>query len=83
MAKVPKTLTGLLGQNVVATVEGDELTLKIDLSQKFGLTKAESGHVIGSTRGSTVLPFITDRIVRVGLNVVESIPANERTRKVD
>lgn len=40
------------GDNVKAIVEGDKLTLEIDLSKEFGLTKSEKSVMVASTRGN-------------------------------
>jgi hypothetical protein len=41
-----------LGRNVEASIEGDKLTLVIDLAKSFGLSKSGKTTIIASTDGN-------------------------------
>jgi hypothetical protein len=53
-------------KNVQMTVEGNILTIKIDLSKEFGPSSSGKTIIIASTEGSVSIP---DREEKVGLNV--------------
>ncbi len=53
-------------KNVQMTVEGDILTIKVDLSKEFGPSASGKTIIIASTEGNMPLP---DRDEVVGLNV--------------
>jgi hypothetical protein len=53
-------------KNVVMKVEGNILTLKIDLSKEFGPSASGKTTIIASTEGNISVP---DRDEKVGLNV--------------
>ena len=53
-------------KNVQMTVEGNILTIKIDLSKEFGPSSSGKTIIIASTEGSV---SILDREEKVGLNV--------------
>lgn len=54
-----------LGKNVVASQDGDKLTLVIDLSKSFGLSKSGKTTIIATTSGAAKLPDDT----AINLNV--------------
>jgi hypothetical protein len=53
-------------KNVQIAVEGNILTIKIDLSKEFGPSSSGKTIIIASTEGSVSIP---DRAEKVGLNV--------------
>lgn len=54
-----------IGTNVQATIEGDVLTLRIDLSRSIGQSKSGKSGLIASTNGNALLPGGA----RIGVNV--------------
>jgi len=57
-----------LGTNVVATVDGNKLTLEFDLSQDNGPTKSGKTHMIATTSGFAAVPGHADVIVSLNVN---------------
>ena len=53
-------------KNVEMTVEGELLTIKVDLSKEFGPSSSGKNVIIASTEGNVPL---SDRDEKVGLNV--------------
>ncbi len=53
-------------KNVDLKVQGDTLTIKIDLSKEFGPSSSGKTIIIASTEGNISLP---DRDEKLGLNV--------------
>jgi hypothetical protein len=53
-------------KNVHMTVEGNILTIKVDLSKEFGPSATGKTIIIASTEGNVSIP---DREEKVGLNV--------------
>ncbi|HXA96267.1 MAG TPA: hypothetical protein VN323_11950 [Candidatus Dormibacteraeota bacterium] len=53
-------------KNVEMTVEGNVLTIKVDLSKEFGPSASGKTIIIASTEGNIAVP---DRDEKVGLNV--------------
>jgi hypothetical protein len=53
-------------KNVHMVVEGNILTIKVDLSKEFGLSSSGKTIIIASTEGNVSVP---DREEKVGLNV--------------
>lgn len=53
-------------ENMEMTVEGDTLTIKIDLTRDLGLSKSQKTRIIASSRGNAKVPG-TD--VTIGLNL--------------
>ncbi|MDR0362956.1 MAG: hypothetical protein LBJ46_09800 [Planctomycetota bacterium] len=53
-------------KNVEMVVEGDILTIKVDLSKEFGPSASGKTIIIASTEGNQTIP---DRDEKVGLNV--------------
>ena len=53
-------------KNVQMVVEGNILTIKVDLSKEFGPSSSGKTIIIASTEGSVSVP---DREEKVGLNV--------------
>jgi hypothetical protein len=57
-------------KNVEITVEGNILTLKIDLTQDFGQSSSGKSQIIATTEGNYSLP---GREEKVGLNVYRKV----------
>ena len=53
-------------KNVHMTVEGNTLTIKVDLTKEYGPSLSEKTIIIASTEGNVSIP---DREEKVGLNV--------------
>ena len=53
-------------KNVEMTVEGDILTIKVDLTKEFGPSSSGKTIIIASTEGNISIP---DRDEKVGLNI--------------
>ncbi len=53
-------------KNVQMTVDGNVLTLKVDLSKEFGPSSSGKTIIIATTEGNVVIP---GRDEKVGLNV--------------
>ena len=53
-------------RNVQMSVEGNTLTIKVDLSKEYGPSSSGKNIIIASTEGNVSLP---DREEKVGLNV--------------
>ena len=58
-------------KNVLMSVEGTILTIKVDLSKEFGPSSSGKTVIIGSTEGNVSVP---DREEKVGLNVYRKKP---------
>ena len=53
-------------KNVEFAVEGNILTIKIDLSKEFGLSSSGKNIIVASTEGNVTIP---DREEKIGMNV--------------
>lgn len=53
-------------KNVEFSVEGNILTIKIDLSKEFGLSSSGKNTIVASTEGNVTIP---DREEKIGMNV--------------
>ena len=58
-------------KNVDLKVEGDILTIKVDLSKQFGPSASGTTIIIASTEGNVTVP---DRDEKIGLNVYRKKP---------
>ncbi len=58
-------------KNVDLKVEGDILTIKVDLSKQFGPSASGKTIIIASTEGNVTVP---DRDEKIGLNVYRKKP---------
>ncbi len=58
-------------KNVDIKVEGDILTIKVDLSREFGPSASGKTIIIASTEGNVSVP---DREEKIGLNVYRKKP---------
>jgi hypothetical protein len=54
-------------KNINMVVEGDILTIKIDLSQRFGKSSSGKSIIIASTEGNQSIPNNDD--IKIGLNI--------------
>ncbi|HEY4036173.1 MAG TPA: hypothetical protein VGL94_19615 [Ktedonobacteraceae bacterium] len=59
-------------KNVEIKVDGDKLTIIVDLSQEFGLSSSGKSVTIASTEGNVVVPGYEE--VKIGLNVYKPRP---------
>ena len=57
----------IVGQNIEMSVEGNKLTLTIDLSQQFGTSGSGKSTIIASTNGNVSVP--SDESIKIGVNV--------------
>lgn len=53
-------------KNVELSVEGNILTIKVDLSKEFGLSSSGKNIIVASTEGNVTIP---DREEKIGMNV--------------
>jgi len=56
-----------MAKNVELSVEGNTLTIKVDLSKDFGPSKSQKTIVIASTEGNISVPNMPN--AKIGLNV--------------
>ena len=54
-------------KNVEMQVTGDILTIKVDLSQRFGKSGSGKNEIVASTEGNQSIPGMDE--VKIGLNV--------------
>ena len=54
-------------KNVDMVVQGDILTIKVDLSQRFGKSSSGKSIIIASTEGNQSIPGNDD--IKIGLNI--------------
>jgi hypothetical protein len=54
-------------KNIDMVVEGDILTIKVDLSQRFGKSSSGKSIIIASTEGNQSIP--SNDNIKIGLNV--------------
>ncbi|MFZ1730333.1 MAG: hypothetical protein WAV84_09450 [Bacteroidota bacterium] len=59
-------------KNVVMTVEGNTLTIKVDLSKEFGLSSSGKSMIIASTEGNQSVEGREE--VKIGLNIYKKPP---------
>jgi len=59
-------------KNVQMTVEGQTLTIKVDLSKEFGPSSSGKNIIIATTEGNVNVPEREDKI---GLNIYRKKPA--------
>ena len=57
-------------ENMEMTVNGDELTIKVNLKQDLGLSKSGKTRIIATSRGNAKIPG-TD--VTIGLNIYKRV----------
>ncbi len=66
-------------KNVDWTIEGDILTIRIDLTQDFGPSSSGKTRIIASTEGN--IPVGPDRDEKIGLNVYRPKKVEETKAK--
>lgn len=54
-------------KNIEMTTEGNILTIKVDLSQRFGKSSSGKSTIVASTEGNQVVPGNEE--IKIGLNV--------------
>jgi hypothetical protein len=64
--------------NVEFEVEGDQLIIRVDLSQELGESSSGKSVIIGTTGGNVAVPGW--EAVKVGLNVYRPQQADRRSR---
>ena len=65
-------------QNVAFEVEGDQLVIRIDLSQELGESSSGKSVIIATTGGNVAVP--EREAVKVGLNVYRSQQVSSTSR---
>jgi hypothetical protein len=63
-------------KNIKMHVEGDTLTIVVDLKQEFGLSSSGKSITIASTEGNVSIPEHED--IKIGLNIYRPRSKNER-----
>ena len=59
-------------KNVQMTVEGDKLTIVVDLTQEFGPSSSGKSITIASTEGNVAIPQREE--IKIGLNIYKPRP---------
>ena len=54
-------------KNIEMTIEGNMLTIKVDLSQRFGKSSSGKSVIVASTEGNQSIPGNEE--IKIGLNV--------------
>lgn len=54
-------------KNIEMTIEGNILTIKVDLSQRFGKSSSGKSVIVASTEGNQSIPGNEE--IKIGLNV--------------
>lgn len=54
-------------KNIEMTIEGNILTIKVDLSQRFGKSSSGKSTIVASTEGNQAIP--DNEEIKIGLNV--------------
>ena len=67
MAQTKQTV----GQNVEMSLEGNKLTITIDLSKQFGISGSGKSQIIASTGGNVSVPG--NEAVKIGVNVYRPV----------
>lgn len=57
-------------ENMVMTIEGNTLTIKVDLSQDLGLSKSQKTRIIATSRGNAKIPGSD---ATIGLNIYKRV----------
>ena len=58
-------------KNIEMTVEGDKLTIIINLSKNYGPSKSGKTTIIASTEGNQIIPTEDSRQIVLGLNLYQ------------
>lgn len=67
-------------QNVAFEVEGDQLVIRVDLSQELGVSSSGKSVIIATTSGNVVVPGWEE--VKVGLNVYRPQQVGRSSRRL-
>lgn len=67
MAQTKQTV----GQNVEMSLEGNKLTVTIDLSREFGISGSGKSRIVASTGGNVSVPG--NESVKIGVNVYRPV----------
>ena len=67
MAQTKQTV----GQNVEMSLDGNKLTITIDLSKQFGISGSGKSTIIASTGGNVSVPG--NEAVKIGVNVYRPV----------
>ncbi len=59
-------------KNVQMNVEGNQLVIKVDLNQEFGLSSSGKSITVASTEGNVSVPGREE--VKIGLNIYKPRP---------
>jgi len=54
-------------KNIEMTIAGDILTIKVDLSQRFGKSSSGKSTIVASTEGNQAIPGNEE--IKIGLNI--------------
>ena len=65
--KIKRMSGGAKMKNVQMSVEGQELIIKVDLSQSFGRSSSGKSIIIASTEGNQSIPGNEE--IKIGLNI--------------
>ena len=57
-------------ENMVMTIEGNTLTITVDLSQDLGLSKSQKTRIIATSRGNAKIPGSD---ATIGLNIYKRV----------
>ncbi len=69
-----------LKQNVEFEIEGDQLVIRVDLSQELGVSSSGKSVIIATTGGNVAVPGW--EAVKVGLNVYRPQQAGRTSRRM-
>ena len=61
------TMGGINMKNIEMKVEGNKLTITVDLSQRYGKSSSGKSIIIASSEGNQAIPGNED--IKIGLNV--------------
>jgi len=67
MAQTKQTV----GQNVEMSLDGNKLTITVDLSKQFGVSGSGKSQIIASTGGNVSVPG--NEAVKIGLNIYRPV----------
>jgi len=58
-----------MGKNVTYEVNGDKLTIEVDLSKSFGPSSTGKTIVVATSGGNILVPEYEKKQIKIGLNV--------------
>ena len=62
----------VLGQNLNYSIDGNKLTLEINLNAKATLSKSGKSAIIASSQGNQAIAF-ENKVLKLGLNLYEAV----------